>query len=268
MKLDARRSHRAPPWFSISFTKPQAGFLCGGVLALLAVSFSLGFFLAGWQAGENPKSVESANRIQAVSKPTAVKTTIVIPPSNEVKDQPNEEEDRQVADEGDKEKEDGAADIRPNFYRALLKDSPSSKKINPIRLSIQSPGTEEKPSVRKLKSDGGGSDPVKSDIATLRKGDGRGANESKSLLPPKQDKTSRGYTIQVIAVRKPARAIRILQRLRRHGFFGSIQRVDLGKKGVWLRLRVGRYTSRSSALKELSLLRAKASVRGGKIVPL
>ncbi len=89
----------------------------------------------------------------------------------------------------------------------------------------------------------------------------------KVSLPARRSETPGKYTIQVTAVRKPAKAIRITRRLQDAGFSAFIQRVEAGGNGAWFRIRVGRFSDRQAALKVLGNLRSRASVRTGTIIP-
>jgi cell division septation protein DedD len=71
----------------------------------------------------------------------------------------------------------------------------------------------------------------------------------------------------VLSVKEAERAERSLRELLRKGIPAFIERADLGNRGVWHRVRVGRFWTRTSAERTLQELRRKA-VRGASVVPM
>jgi type IV/VI secretion system ImpK/VasF family protein len=63
------------------------------------------------------------------------------------------------------------------------------------------------------------------------------------------------YTVQVSSFRNRQRALSHLQGLQERGFDAWITRVDLGERGVWHRVLLGKYKNRSEALANMNRLR-------------
>lgn len=81
--------------------------------------------------------------------------------------------------------------------------------------------------------------------------------------PEKTVPPSETYSIHAGSFRKKALAQVEIERFGKSGFNGYIERVDLGQKGIWYRVKIGLYESRSAAKKaekEL-LLKVKAQTR-------
>ncbi len=245
--------------FSVAFTKFHAGLLLGVVFVMMAVSFSLGFAVADRRTGQEEKEayVVSRKNVPAALERKVLKATIRISPSGG---------NFRLA--GNNGKKKAAAKIRPSFFKALLeKGNPKQGKIIPLQLkaiSRQSP--QARPSrepdmaeKENLRGQSPGSEPGKYN--------GHRSGPAKVSFPVRQDEIPRKYTIQIISVQKPARAIRITRKLQEGGFSAFIQPVELGGKGARFRIRVGRFSDRRSALRVLENLRSRASVQSGKIVP-
>ncbi|MEE9256125.1 MAG: SPOR domain-containing protein [bacterium] len=255
IRIDPSRPDSSPVY--LEFTKQQVGLLIGGLLVLLALSFSLGFVVSERQGG-----ADDAGAV-ASSKPPGAAVSAPGPREATVKFAPGGERSSENSD---------ATKIQPSFYKALLeKEKPGDKKLDPLMLP-------SKPLPKSLPKDA-----LKAEkkTAPVRTESVRTAPVSARLPKPEQRtdgpmaRAASGnsglaarFTIQVLSLKEPARAIRILRRLRDKGFSAFIQRVDLKDRGVWLRVRVGRYPDKTSALQALESLRAKASVKGGRIVPL
>jgi cell division septation protein DedD len=68
------------------------------------------------------------------------------------------------------------------------------------------------------------------------------------------------FTVQVRATQSQNEAEALGKKLRSAGLEAYVVRADLGAKGIWYRVRVGRYQSMSEAQKAGSELRGKAGV--------
>jgi cell division septation protein DedD len=253
------------PPVQFSFTKQQIGLLAGGALVLLTISFSLGFVVADRRGGEKEGSGEVASGVASGESPYRDEREATV----------------RIAPSGDK---GGTTSIKPSFYKRLLsKENPETEKLDPLKLS----GTNSfSNSGRRTDSSGGGMNASEADGSERKVS----ANKAKKNPPPKQFSAIKPrvsakaappaskpgfaggprsrFTIQVLSVREPARAISVMRGLRDKGFYAFIQRVDLKEKGVWLRIRVGRFPDRGSASRTLQALRAKTTVQGGHVIPL
>lgn len=149
----------------------------------------------------------------------------------------------------------GSGKPQLGFYEALKDpkqakphiDKPSAKQVakqppKPARTekrapakSIQAKKAPPKPSARPNKKPVAQS--VASDSGNVRKGKGQ-------------------YTIQVAAVKESGSAERLVARLRGKGYPAYQVRVEVPGKGVWHRVRVGAFESRTSADRMLAKLKA------------
>ncbi len=247
IKIDPSRPESSKVY--LEFTKQQAGLLIGGLLVLLALSFSLGFVLSERQGGADDTVASSKPPGAALSAPGPREATVKFAPGG-----------GRSSGNGD------ATKIQPSFYKALLeKEKPGDRKLDPLMLAskpLPKSLPKEAPKAEK-KTAPVMTAPVSARLpkpATVKPASVRSTSGNAGLAAR--------FTIQVLSLKEPARAIRILRRLRDKGFSAFIQRVDLKDRGVWLRVRVGRYPDKTSALQALESLRAKASVKGGRIVPL
>jgi cell division septation protein DedD len=247
IKIDPSRPESSQ--IHLDFTKQQVGLLIGGLLMLLALSFSLGFVVSERQGG-----ADDAGQV-------AAKT----PGASDSAPGPREATVRFAPGGGRSSSNGDATKIQPSFYKALLeKEKPGDRELDPLMLpSKPMPKSPPKEATKAEKTD-----PVKpaSLLARLPKtGPVKPASVRSASV---RSGLAARFTIQVLSIKEPARAIRILRRLRDKGFSAFIQRVDLKDRGVWFRIRVGRYPDKTTALQALKSLRAKASVKGGQIVPL
>ncbi len=258
------------PPVQFSFTKQQIGLLTGGALVLLTISFSLGFVVADRREGEKEGGGGVESGVANAESPYRGEreATVRITPSG----------DKGGASNG------GTTSIKPSFYKRLLsKDNPAAEKLDPLKLS----GTNSSSiSGRRANNSGGGTSGSGADGSERKVS----TDKAKENPPPKQFPAIKPrlsakavppvsklglsggprsrFTIQVLSVREPARAISVMRGLRDKGFYAFIQRVDLKEKGVWLRIRVGRFPDRGSAARTLQALRAKTTVQGGHVIPL
>ncbi|MEE9273742.1 MAG: SPOR domain-containing protein [bacterium] len=146
-----------------------------------------------------------------------------------------------------KERDWASRTIEADFYQALLENRAKGRKpLSPIPL----------PDVTARRAKGSGGEEGKRKPAqapaALPSGGGGGGS----------------YTVQVLSVREAAGAERAARALRRKGFAAFVERVDLRERGVWHRVRVGRYADRAAAARALDALRAKTALRGGRVAPL
>ncbi len=88
----------------------------------------------------------------------------------------------------------------------------------------------------------------------LREGDAPAPNLTEAPAPkgspraiPDRSDTGR-FTIQVAAIRDESRALELESRLNRKGYYAYTIKTDLQAKGVWFRVRVGRFATREEAL--------------------
>lgn len=80
-------------------------------------------------------------------------------------------------------------------------------------------------------------------------------------MPPVSSKPAAdtgGFTIQVRSSPNEADAKQFADSLKSAGFDAYVMRADLGGKGVWFRVRVGRFQSREEAQREMGKLRSHA----------
>ncbi|MDA0999742.1 MAG: SPOR domain-containing protein [bacterium] len=123
-----------------------------------------------------------------------------------------------------------------DFYKGLLK---KGGRKEPVLKPLPLPGPEEKP--------------------VLPRPAASGAEPGVPRQP---------FAIQLFSSHNQAEAERVAESLRRKGFPATIQRADLKEKGVWHRVRVGPFPSRSAALQALESIRERTALRGGQVVPL
>ena len=118
IKIDPSRPEPSP--VHLEFTKQQVGLLIGGLLVLLALSFSLGFVVSERQGGADDAGAVASSKPPgaAVSAPGPREATVKFAPGGE-----------RSSENGD------ATKIQPNFYKALLeKEKPGDRKLDPLML--------------------------------------------------------------------------------------------------------------------------------------
>ncbi len=215
------------------------GLLLSGAFVLLTLSFSLGFVVAERQAaGDKERAAAPSEITSAGGFPRREReATVRITPATGPAKKPGAAKER--------------VQIDPSFYQELLKeDKPAAEALAPLKLFTEPLAAPPKETA--TKEPGGKSPPS--------------AKTDRTASHPREQRPR--FTIQVLSVQEPARAIRILRGLRDKGFSAFIQRVDLRERGVWLRIRVGRFPDRDSAARILQSLRAKTTAQRGQIVPL
>lgn len=87
---------------------------------------------------------------------------------------------------------------------------------------------------------------------------GPAANDPMPPVSSKPAADSGGFTIQVRSSPNEADAKQFADSLKSAGFDAYVMRADLGGKGVWFRVRVGRFQSREEAQREMGKLRSHA----------
>lgn len=238
-----------------SFSRQQFALLIGGAFILLTISFSMGFLVAERQAGVDDNKGFAASGVSG-SAPAEAEATVKIAPKPE--------SGMKTARAGTP-RADVSNVIKPSFYKELLdKNAPVPEKLAPLKLPAAPMTAAPNQTNTKL-----------SKPAPQKNNPARAAKSAEAPRPPRASAKvatkplgKPRYTIQVVSVKEPAHALKIHKTLREKGFAVFIQRVDLREKGVWLRIRVGKFSDRNAAARVLRELHAKTTVQGGQIVPL
>lgn len=92
-------------------------------------------------------------------------------------------------------------------------------------------------------------------------------NPATADVPAKPASESGGFTIQVRSSPNEAEARQFVDSLKSAGFDAYVMRADLGAKGVWYRVRVGRFQTREEAQREVGKLRSTARAAEAIIQP-
>jgi cell division septation protein DedD len=72
--------------------------------------------------------------------------------------------------------------------------------------------------------------------------------------PPVADEPTGKLTIQVASMKDGAAAERIVANLKKEGYPAYLSRIVIADKGLWFRVRVGRYTNREQAAADMNRL--------------
>lgn len=86
-------------------------------------------------------------------------------------------------------------------------------------------------------------------------------------VPSKPTGDSGGFTIQIRSSPNESDARQFADSLKAAGFDAYVMRADLGAKGIWYRVRVGRFQSREEAQREIGKLRSSAKANEAIIQP-
>ena len=86
-------------------------------------------------------------------------------------------------------------------------------------------------------------------------------------VPSKPTGDSGGFTIQIRSSPNESDAKQFADSLKAGGFDAYVMRADLGTKGIWYRVRVGRFNSREEAQREIGKLRSSAKANEAIIQP-
>ena len=137
------------------------------------------------------------------------------------------------------------------FYEALKKDGPDTTVQIPVP---EVPTAEPSPRAETAKSV---QPPHKSRTVTMAKK----SNVSKKPTavkapspPPAAVETTGKLTIQVASMKDGAAAERIVANLKKDGYSAYVSRIVIPDKGLWFRVRVGRYTDREQAAADMNRL--------------
>lgn len=84
------------------------------------------------------------------------------------------------------------------------------------------------------------------------------APETATSVPARPSADSGGFTIQIRSSPNETDAKQFADSLKSAGFDAYVMRADLGAKGIWYRVRVGRFQSREEAQREIGKLRSNA----------
>ncbi|MGB5713363.1 MAG: SPOR domain-containing protein [Waterburya sp.] len=132
------------------------------------------------------------------------------------------------------------------FYEALKKDGLDTTVQIPapaVSTAEPSPRTETSESVQP---------PHKSRTVTMAKRSK--VPEKPTSSPPAAVKTKGKLTIQVASMKDGAAAERIVANLKKDGYPAYVSRIVIPDKGLWFRVRVGRYTDREQATADMTRL--------------
>jgi hypothetical protein len=88
--------------------------------------------------------------------------------------------------------------------------------------------------------------------------------------PPaaKAEAAARGYALHLASFRRRAGARRMARELGAKGVAARVQAVDLGAKGRWYRVLVGRFPSRKQAQAQGEKLKRAGSISSFRVIPL
>ena len=92
-------------------------------------------------------------------------------------------------------------------------------------------------------------------------------NAATADVPAKPTSDSGGFTIQIRSSPNETEARQFVDSLKSAGFDAYVMRADLGAKGVWYRVRVGRFQTREEAQREVGKLRSTARAAEAIIQP-
>lgn len=243
--------------YQIVFSKLQAGVFVAALFALMTAFFSFGYLLA--ERGASSGSAGGVGELAAsrAGQGEDAGSGAVVPIESAPK----------------KEAPDKSADvIEPKFYRDLVEEEEENERpIEPIKLP-EAKKTAPKPArppaaappEARLPKEARKSPRKKASAETpARKPEKRAAANPRA---PKPWTAGSGYAVQVASVRKFDEALRIVRRLRSAGFQAYIRNVDLGARGRWHRVRVGRYRDRAEAQKALSEIKGRTNFRGARVI--
>ncbi len=251
--MPSRRGRTSAPrgqHFQFDFTQVQLILLAFALAGIVGLSFGLGVTVTQWEAERRagPGATESSrNGLRDAARPPR-RTRVSLPPGKEKK----------------------MAAVEPEFYKTLVKKRPAGHQaLSPIPLP--GGGRPSDPPVRKEAESSG---KVASGAAD-GPGGSAGNASGRGGVPPAngfsaRSKTSAedGYTVQLLSVRRRARAEEAVRNLFRMGFQAVVVQADLKERGVWHRVWVGRYPDRASAERALAELRVKTPFKKGRILPL
>ena len=270
--MKSRQRASAKP-YRIVFGKAQAGVFALALLALLAVSFNLGYFRG--VRGASKEVVVAAVK----TEPEAIKKGTVKKAEREAVAAQKKMPEREAQTEMAKKPADV---IQPKFYQDLLKENHENEQpIEPIKLPEVKKEMPSKPtpplaaSVEKLPGQEKLLEKKTEEKRVSGKKENTNGNNEEALkqveTKPRDSKPwakAGGYTIQVVSVKKFDEALRVVQKLRDAGFQPFIKNVDLGARGKWYRVRVGHYRDKAEAQKTLSEMRVRIKLQRAKIMAM
>lgn len=242
--------------YQIVFSKLQAGVFVAALFALMTAFFSFGYLLAergassGLAGGEGKLAVSRSGQGEDAGSGAVVA----------------------IESAPKKEAPDRSADvIEPEFYRDLVEEEEENDRpIEPIKLPEakktipKPPLPPAAPPEARPPKEARESPRKKASMETpARKPEKRAAANPRA---PKPWTAGSGYAVQVASVKKFDEALRIVRKLRRAGFQAYIRNVDLGARGRWHRVRVGRYRDRAEAQKALSEIKGRTNYRGARVI--
>jgi len=234
------------PLYRFAFTKLQIGMLAAGLAVLMGLSFSLGFVVAGREA---ERRAGAGGRLAADADPGRRSSVKLELPA------------------GQEAGRKAETPIEAQFYKALTAPKApggESQALEPIRLP-DGPALQGKrqPPPRETGVDG-------REPPARKPASDAAQKEGEPPPPGGREAPAEGwarFTIQVLSVREPERAERALRALLGKGVPAFIEQADLKERGVWHRVRVGRFADRAAAERALEELRRKGALRDASIVP-
>ncbi len=150
-----------------------------------------------------------------------------------------------------------------DFYEALKENREDAKIEKPAPGRIVSKKitpAPAKPSARQKKPASSPSAPTRKPSVKKETAPPTVAKKPAQPMPAPKTKTAPaapGYTIQVAAVKAAADADRLVARLKKRGFAAYRAIGKIPGKGIWYRVRVGKYPSRAAARATMEKLKKK-----------
>lgn len=138
-----------------------------------------------------------------------------------------------------------------------LKKEPEPKKADEVKKELQIPG---EPEVKKEPEPVKASPPVKKETPVVEKAAARKQEAPKKETPATKEETAaprRLYSIHAGSYKTDKTAGREVQRLQAKGFDAFFEKVDLGDKGIWYRVKVGSFNTADEAEKMLQEMSKK-----------
>ncbi|MFQ6111127.1 MAG: SPOR domain-containing protein [Nitrospinota bacterium] len=217
--------------YQLSLTGRQLGLTLTALILIICLTFVLGYLVGG------------AGRETLESREEKVEELVMAPPQRG--NAPTQEEETPSREE-------------LTFYETLLEEKPA-------------PGMKGKPKSPGEEAGASAAISPRGEAPEERKPPARVKPEAptpKVAAEPSRPKAPQGdglYTVQVSSLRSFSRAEALRARLAKRGYEAYVEKVNLGDKGLFHRVRVGSFKTRAGALRVARRIEERENIKGAMV---